>query len=93
MVTEIPMTDARAHLADLANRVVYGGEHVVLTRHGKPFAALVSIQDLDRIEVAEAAQDAPLSSVVADLDSSARAYPRPIAASYSPPTDPGGAPG
>lgn len=40
------MTEARAQLADLANRAVYGGERVVLTRHGKPFAALVSAADL-----------------------------------------------
>lgn len=84
------MTDARAHLADLANRVVYGGERVVLTRHGKPFAALVSMQDLGWIEAAGAPPDAASSSVVADLDSSAQAYPRSIAASYSPPTDPTG---
>lgn len=90
MASEIPMTDARAHLADLANRVVYGGEHIVLTRHGKPFAALVSIQDLGWIEAGDTHPDAQSSSVVANLDSSGQAYPRTVAASYSPPTDPGG---
>lgn len=36
MAYEIPVTQARAELADLINRVVYGGERVVVTRHGKP---------------------------------------------------------
>ncbi|MEV0478983.1 type II toxin-antitoxin system Phd/YefM family antitoxin, partial [Streptomyces prunicolor] len=31
-----PVTQARAELADLINRVVYGAERVVVTRHGKP---------------------------------------------------------
>jgi prevent-host-death family protein len=46
MAYEIPVTRARAELADLINRVVYGGERVVVTRHGKPLVALVSAADL-----------------------------------------------
>ncbi|MEV0965062.1 MULTISPECIES: type II toxin-antitoxin system Phd/YefM family antitoxin [unclassified Streptomyces] len=53
MVYEIPVTQARAELADLINRVVYGGERVVVTRHGKPLVALVSAADLERLETAE----------------------------------------
>ncbi|WP_149182960.1 type II toxin-antitoxin system Phd/YefM family antitoxin [Streptomyces sp. TRM49041] len=34
------------------NRVVYGGERVVVTRHGKPLVALVSAADLERLEAA-----------------------------------------
>jgi hypothetical protein len=62
----------------------------VLTRHGRPFAALVSIQDLARLE---SGGEALSSSVVTDLGSSPEAYPWSIAASYSAPTDPGGNPG
>ncbi len=47
MAYEIPVTQARAELADLINRVVYGGERVVVTRHGKPLVALVSAADLE----------------------------------------------
>jgi prevent-host-death family protein len=47
---EIPVTQARAEFAELLNRVVYGGERVVLTRHGKPLVALVPAADLDRLE-------------------------------------------
>ena len=50
MAYEIPVTQARAELADLINRVVYGGERVVVTRHGKPLVALVSADDLRRLE-------------------------------------------
>jgi prevent-host-death family protein len=47
---EVPVTQARAEFADLVNRVVYGGERVVVTRHGKPIVALVSADDLARLE-------------------------------------------
>ncbi len=46
---EVPVTQARAALSDLVNRVVYGGERVVLTRHGRPVAAIVSAADLQRL--------------------------------------------
>ena len=35
------MTEARAQLSDLVSQVAYGGEPVVLTRHGKALVALV----------------------------------------------------
>ncbi|GAA3243077.1 type II toxin-antitoxin system Phd/YefM family antitoxin [Streptomyces sp. XM83C] len=55
MAYEIPVTQARAELADLINQVVYGGERVVVTRHGKPLVALVSADDLRRLEELDAA--------------------------------------
>jgi len=64
MAYEIPVTQARAELADLINRVVYGGERVVVTRHGKPLVALVSAADLARLEeLQEPAEDQVISSV------------------------------
>ncbi|TJZ49602.1 type II toxin-antitoxin system Phd/YefM family antitoxin [Streptomyces piniterrae] len=56
MAYEIPVTQARAELADLINRAVYGGERVVVTRHGKPLVALVSAEELERLD--SAAQEA-----------------------------------
>jgi prevent-host-death family protein len=50
MTREIPVTQARAELAELVNRVAYSGERVVLTRHGRPLAALVSAADLELLE-------------------------------------------
>ena len=58
MAYEIPVTQARAELAELINRVVYGGERVVVTRHGKPLVALVSAADLQRLERDEASEEA-----------------------------------
>jgi prevent-host-death family protein len=64
MAYEIPVTQARAELADLINRVVYGGERVVVTRHGKPLVALVSAADLERLEESpEPVEEAVISAV------------------------------
>jgi prevent-host-death family protein len=57
MAYEIPVTQARAEFADLINRVVYGGERVVVTRHGKPIVALVAPAELERLEQAAAAPE------------------------------------
>ncbi|MFF0183270.1 type II toxin-antitoxin system Phd/YefM family antitoxin [Streptomyces sp. NPDC005244] len=57
MAYEIPVTRARAELAELINRVVYGGERVVVTRHGKPLVALVSAADLERLEELHGSSD------------------------------------
>ena len=35
---------ARQHLPDLLGEVTHGGEQVVIERHGKPVAALVSLE-------------------------------------------------
>ncbi|MEV5343028.1 type II toxin-antitoxin system Phd/YefM family antitoxin [Streptomyces sp. NPDC052676] len=64
MAYEIPVTQARAELADLINRVVYGGERVVVTRHGKPLVALVSAADLRRLEELGAAEEEQVISSV-----------------------------
>ncbi|MEV5709062.1 type II toxin-antitoxin system Phd/YefM family antitoxin [Actinoallomurus sp. NPDC052274] len=50
MTREVPVTQARADLAELVNRVGYTGERIVLTRHGKPLAALVPVEDLEALE-------------------------------------------
>ncbi|MFE9774521.1 type II toxin-antitoxin system Phd/YefM family antitoxin [Streptomyces sp. NPDC005931] len=82
MAYEIPVTQARAELADLINRVVYGGERVVVTRHGKPLVALVSADDLRRIEERQEVRDAPepvgeqVVSTVAGVSGAAPSAPR-----------------
>ncbi|CAL9645138.1 hypothetical protein SUDANB105_06457 [Streptomyces sp. enrichment culture] len=64
MAYEIPVTQARAELADLINRVVYGGERVVVTRHGKPLVALVSAADLQRLEESKEPEEEQVISAV-----------------------------
>ncbi|MFI6558786.1 type II toxin-antitoxin system Phd/YefM family antitoxin [Streptomyces sp. NPDC050534] len=64
MAYEIPVTQARAELADLINRVVYGNERVVVTRHGKPLVALVSAADLERLDALDRPADEQVISAV-----------------------------
>ncbi|WP_274911895.1 type II toxin-antitoxin system Phd/YefM family antitoxin [Streptomyces sp. WZ-12] len=75
MAYEIPVTQARAELADLINRVVYGGERVVVTRHGKPLAALVSAADLERLEEWGRSEQAEERDQVISTVSSVRPLP------------------
>lgn len=63
MAYEIPVTQARAEFADLINRVVYGEERVVVTRHGKPLVALVSAADLERLESLKAEEASEAAAV------------------------------
>jgi len=45
--------EAKTHLSTLLDRVA-GGEEVVITKHGKPVARLVSAVHIDRARVSEA---------------------------------------
>ncbi|MFD8061417.1 type II toxin-antitoxin system Phd/YefM family antitoxin [Streptomyces cyaneofuscatus] len=75
MAYEIPVTQARAELADLINRVVYGGERVVVTRHGKPLVALVSAADLERLEGLDGEGAAGEQQVIGSVSSIRSAAP------------------
>ena len=79
MAYEIPVTQARAELADLINRVVYGGERVVVTRHGKPLVALVSAADLERLDELDRPAEEPVIrsvSAVREVASAPREHQR-----------------
>ncbi len=41
---------ARENFAELINQASYGGRRVILTRRGKPVAALISLRDLRILE-------------------------------------------
>ena len=45
--------EAKTHLSALLDRVA-GGEEVIITKHGKPIARLVSAVQIDRTRVNEA---------------------------------------
>ena len=45
-VTAVSVADARSELAELLNRVAYGKERLIITRHGRELAALVPVEDL-----------------------------------------------
>ena len=52
MAKRVSAAEAKATLSELMARVAYGGEKFVIERRGKPVAALVAIDDLQRIEAA-----------------------------------------
>ncbi len=64
---QIPVTEARAQLSDLVSQVAYGGEPVVLTRHGKPLVALVPAALLYDSEAAASETGSRDVPVVLDL--------------------------
>lgn len=43
-MTVISVSKAREHLADALNRVAYGGEEVLIEKHGKAVAALIPVK-------------------------------------------------
>jgi len=52
-MTRIPASKAREQFADVLNDVAFRGERVVLHRHGKDVAAIVSVEDLALLEELE----------------------------------------
>ena len=57
--TELPVQDFRENLSDHLDRAAFKGERFVVTRNGKPRAALVSIEDLRRLEELDKVKPAP----------------------------------
>ena len=46
----MPLTDARAQLSELVDRVRYTHERIAVTKHGKPVAYLVSAEDMQKLQ-------------------------------------------
>ena len=53
MLNKITTADARQKFSDIINRVAFGDDSFVLTRRGKPIAALVSIKELELLQELE----------------------------------------
>lgn len=49
--------EAKTHLSEYLNRVLYKGERIVIERHGKPVAALVGVEDLERLGSSQESQE------------------------------------
>ena len=47
-MSEIAISDLRKMISECVNRVIYGGETLILTRHGKKIARLVPFDELTR---------------------------------------------
>lgn len=59
-MNRLPATKAREKLAEIVNEVAYGGDRVVLHRHGKDLVAMISVEDLARFEELEDRYDLEL---------------------------------
>ena len=53
----IPASEARLQFAEVVNKVAFGGERIVLHRHGKDVAAIVPVDDLRLLEALENRMD------------------------------------
>jgi prevent-host-death family protein len=48
-LTNLPLASLRSDLSDVVTRVQYERERVVIARHGKAVAAIISMKDLERL--------------------------------------------
>jgi prevent-host-death family protein len=63
------ISEARGEFSALVNRAAYRQERVLLTRHGKPIAAIISTEDLELLETLEERDDlAAMDAALADPD-------------------------
>lgn len=69
----IGTTELRSRLQDTVDRVRYTGERVVIAKHGKPAAAIVSTEDLELLQHLE--DKADLKAVRAALKESGPRVP------------------
>ncbi len=52
----VSIAEVKRSISTLVNRVAFGGERIILTSRGRPKAALVSIEDLRKLERLERAE-------------------------------------
>jgi prevent-host-death family protein len=57
MAMQASISEVRENMADMINRVAYGGERVVLQRRSKGVAAMVSMDDLAMLQSLEDQSD------------------------------------
>lgn len=68
MASVLGVGEAKKRLSELMSRVVYKGERFVIQRRGRPMVALVSAEDLARLEEEPAAPKGLLAAVGAWAD-------------------------
>ena len=59
----VSAAQAKARLPTLAAEVAYGGQRVVVERRGKPWVALVRVDDLELLEQHRTTSDRPLGAL------------------------------
>jgi len=68
MTSVLGVGEAKKRLSELMSRVVYRGERFLIRRRGKPMAALVSPEDLARLEQEPTSPKGALAAVGAWAD-------------------------
>jgi prevent-host-death family protein len=58
------LTNARSRFGELVNRARFGRERIVLTEHGKPVAAIISVEELAELQAAVDTADLAAAAAV-----------------------------
>jgi prevent-host-death family protein len=64
MADAYTLTNARSRFGELVNRARFGHERVILTEHGKPVAAIISVDELAELQAAANAADVAAAAEV-----------------------------
>lgn len=65
----VSVSEARETFADVVNRVAYRNERVLVTRRGKPIAAIIPMEQVEFLERAEDAYDIRMANeAIAELE-------------------------
>jgi prevent-host-death family protein len=68
-MSTVTVAGAKNHFSDLLRRAEYVGERIVVSRHGKPVAAIISTGDLHKLNALEDGQDvADAQAALAEAD-------------------------
>jgi prevent-host-death family protein len=64
MTDAYTLTNARSRFGELVNRARFGRERVILTEHGTPVAAIISVEELAEFQAAVDAADIAATAAV-----------------------------
>ena len=68
-MTTVSISSARSGMKDLVNRVAYGNERIYITSRDRKMACLVSMEDLELLEMVEDREDlAAAKDIFKNLD-------------------------
>lgn len=70
MSKTVPVREFRSHLADLLDEVAERREHVTITRHGRPAAVVIPVDEYEALEETAAilSDDDTLAAIQRGLD-------------------------
>ena len=49
-MTQVNLAKAKSSFSEYASRAAYSSEHIIITKRGKPFVALISVKDLELLK-------------------------------------------